>query len=318
MGSLIDFSTNLIEKLKPHAHEIFIGAGVATGVASTVEACIATRKLDKAVEPYKKKIEALHAEFENNLNSPEYKEGIKEAYKGLFVTVAKLYWKSAALTGTAVCLILKGTDISNNKIAGLTTSLLAYEEYVRRYRNRVAKVIGKEEERYLYNDIKTREVVETRKDSDGNVRHVVKKEKYRTNASTGMFERIFSPEYSVVAKADDMFFNKEFLKQTLAVLNDRGWLMSTQHNDAYITFNEVLTEFGFPKVPEGNLYGWRFAVSDKTPYKSRVIDIGLDDILLNNAANNARYSAIFLSFNVDPTPLVDVSITEVDKLAGDF
>ena len=304
----------LIKQAKNHAPEILLGAGLAVGVVSTIEACKASRKVDPILDEHKENVEKIK-NFYDDKQGENYKKAITKQYVDTGKKIIKLYGKSFTLGGLSVMSILSAFSIQDRRLqraesslASMTALCTAMGENFDSYRKRVANEVGDEKEKDLYFNRHTEEVIEVVKDENGNEVTVARKEKvYDGTENEMVFTRVFANAYTPFADDRDPFHNKIFLSGVQDTLNSLGKDRQKMFGVGVVTYNEILDRLGFPPVDYGYTMGVRFYESKlMNPYGDNQIDLGLGDVERNTEFINELTGSVFLSINVDRTPLTKI------------
>lgn len=142
-----------------------IYAGVAGLIVSGIYACKQTTKLEKIMQEHKNGVEMCQETANNDILKGEYNANdamndVKILNKRTAFKLVKLYSGPVILGTISVAGILWGTNKMSSKIATLTTGLVTLNKLLEEYRERVAKEVGKDKEKQLYNNTKTVEVVD--------------------------------------------------------------------------------------------------------------------------------------------------------------
>lgn len=294
-------------QLKKHSPEILLVGGIVTGGAALVAACRATTKLEAVLSQTKANVEQvrecaaageIRIQEENEIRTVEYteedsKKDLTIIYAKGCLNVAKLYTPAVVLGVVSLTCILASHGIIHKRNTALAAAYTAVDSSFKEYRQRVVDRFGKELDRELKYNIKTKEVEETVVQEDG-TETVVKKEvsliddpnlpstyaKYFDDLCTG-----YNP--------DDHESNLKFLKLQQKYATQR--LETVGH----LFLNEVYDMLGIPRTTAGAIVGW---VYDKeNPIGDNFVDFGIYDMYSANARNfvNGRDKVILLDFNVD-------------------
>jgi hypothetical protein len=275
-----------VQKQSP---QLMFGAGIATGLASTVMACRATLKLsdvlDKGQE-LKDKAEAIYDDGKN----PEYPE--KTYAKDLTVikvrtimNVSKLYAPAAGLAMISVGLLTGSHVTLNRRNASLTAAYASVDQAFQNYRLRVKEQFGEETDRDLRYGTRVDE--ETAETADGK-KKIVKHTRVG-DENPSQYARFFdelcpewkrNPEYNkIFLQAQQSYFNN--------MLNARG----------HVFLNEVYDALGLPRSKAGAVVGWL-----QNAKGDGYVDFGIFDNIANPNVKdfvNGREYSILLDFNVD-------------------
>lgn len=286
-------------QMKKHSPEILVGAGIVGVVASTVMACKATTKLDEVLEEPKEKIEKIHEFMEHPENVPEGKEYTEEdgkkdltiVYTQTAVKVARLYAPAVVLGAVSIAAIVSGHAILRKRNIALAAAYATLDKGFKEYRGRVIERFGKELDRELRYNIKSKEIEEVEVAPDGT--EVVKK-KTADVADPNMnsiYARFFDDGCTGWTK--DPEYNLMFLRDQQRYANDL--LKSRGH----IFLNEVYDMLGIQRTKAGACVGWIY--DEKNPIGDNFVDFGIYDLYKDKNRDfvNGYERTILLDFNVD-------------------
>lgn len=286
-------------QMKKHSPEILVGAGIVGVVASTVMACKATTKLDDVLEEPKEKIEKIHEFMEHPENVPEGKEYTEEdgkkdltiVYTQAAVKVAKLYAPAVVLGAVSIAAIVSGHTILRKRNVALAAAYATLDKGFKEYRGRVIERFGKELDRELRYNIKSKEIEEVEVAPDGT--EVVKK-KTADVADPNMnsiYARFFDDGCTGWTK--DPEYNLMFLRDQQRYANDL--LKSRGH----LFLNEVYDMLGIQRTKAGACVGWIY--DEKNPIGDNFVDFGIYDLYKDKNRDfvNGYERTILLDFNVD-------------------
>ena len=286
-------------QMKKHSPEILVGAGIVGVVASTVMACKATTKLDEVLEEPKEKIEKIHEFMEHPENVPEGKEYTEEdgkkdltiVYTQTAVKVARLYAPAVVLGAVSIAAIVSGHAILRKRNIALAAAYATLDKGFKEYRDRVIERFGKELDRELRYNIKSKEIEEVEVAPDGT--EVVKK-KTADVADPNMnsiYARFFDDGCTGWTK--DPEYNLMFLRDQQRYANDL--LKSRGH----IFLNEVYDMLGIQRTKAGACVGWIY--DEKNPIGDNFVDFGIYDLYKDKNRDfvNGYERTILLDFNVD-------------------
>ena len=297
------FHTGLFQ-LKKHSPEIMVVGGTIGMIVSAVMACKATTKVDAILDKTKEQVDGIHKVLETPELQKKYKEEYGEEYtveaskKDLAVVYAKTGVEFAKVYGPAVLLgaasvtsILCGHNILNKRHAALTAAYAVVDNGFKEYRGRVVDRFGKELDRELKYNIKSKEIEEEVTDEDGNVTKVKKTVEMATIDEKSEYDRFFMEGCTGWDKQAEYNLAYVMQRQHYAnqMLQERGHLF----------LNEVYDMFGFERTEAGNAVGW---VLDKNnPDVANHVDFGIHsyDDERKMAFVNGWERNILLNFNVD-------------------
>lgn len=282
-------------QIKKHSPEILVVAGVIGTVASAVLACKATTKLDGILEESQDNVDKIKNYIAEEGYSEEYTEedGKKDlaiVYVQSGLKVAKLYAPAVGLGLLSVTAILAGHNITRKRNVALAAAYTAVDNAFKDYRGRVVERFGKELDRELRYNLKTKEVEEVIQNEDG-TETVVKKNVTVMEDGPSQYAKFFDefcpgwtkdPDYNLMTLLDQQTYANKLLQQ-------RG----------HVFLNEVYDLIGIPRTPDGQVVGWVYNLDD--PNGDNHIDFGIYNI--NRPENrlfvNGYEKSILLDFNVD-------------------
>lgn len=292
-------------KLKKHSPEIMVAAGIVGVVTSAVMACKATTKVDSILDEKEKQLEPIHEAKEKLENGVELKcedgdlyteDDVKKdtaiVYMQTGIKFIKLYGPSVALGILSITSILVGHKVLRKRNLALAAAYTAIDKSFKDYRGRVVERFGKELDRELKYNIKSKEVEEIVVDEKTGEEKVVKKTIDVVDPSEySDYARFF--EDGCTGWSKDPEFNLMFLKNQQSYANDL--LKSRGH----LFLNEVYDLLGIPRTKAGNVVGWIY--DEEHPVGDNFVDFGIYDI--NKPKNrdfvNGYERTILLDFNVD-------------------
>ena len=323
MSNITRGFNKVLFSLKKHSPEIMVVAGVVGMTTSAVLACKATTKAGAILEETKETIHDLHlvaaaagvdndpdieytsedldrievlSEHEEvkNYTENDYKKDTTIVYAQTAGKFLKLYGPSIALGVASIACILAGHNITKKRNAALTAAYATVSTSFKEYRKRVVDRFGKELDKELKYNIKSKEVEETVTDKKGKEKTVKK--------TVDVIDVDDPNEYSEYARffepgsegwEDDAEYRLTFLKlqqnQANELLRSKG----------YLFLNEVYDMLGIPRTKAGQIVGW---VYDETnPESDNFVDFGIWDVTKPKARDfvNGYEQAILLDFNVD-------------------
>ena len=284
-------------KFKKHSPEILVVSGVVGVVASAVMACKATTKLDTVLSESKEQVEKIHGYVEENGYTEEYseqdsKKDLAIVYTQSALKVAKLYGPSVILGAVSIGSILGGHNMLRKRNIALATAYTALNTSFKDYRNRVIERFGKELDKELRFNIKSKEFEEKTVDSKG--KEKIEKKMVQV-AECG-------PQYSPYARFyddgclgwdKDPELNLMFLRRQQDAANER------LKNQGYLFLNDIYEMLGIPRSKAGQIVGWIY--DEKNPIGDNYVDFGIYDIHKekNRDFVNGYERTIILDFNVD-------------------
>lgn len=286
-------------QMRKHSPEILVGAGIVGVVASTVMACKATTKLDDVLEEPKEKIEKIHEFMEHPENVPEGKEYTEEdgkkdltiVYTQTAVKVARMYAPAVVLGAVSIAAIVGGHAILRKRNIALAAAYATLDKGFKEYRGRVIERFGKELDRELRYNIKSKEIEEVEVAADGTEVVTTKTGEVADPNLNSIYARFFDDGCTGWTK--DPEYNLMFLRDQQRYANDL--LKSRGH----IFLNEVYDMLGIQRTKAGACVGWIY--DEKNPVGDNFVDFGIYDLYKekNRDFVNGYERTILLDFNVD-------------------
>lgn len=300
--TLVKFGMKVLMGAKEASPEICLVAGVGAIAAGTFLMCKATLTLDDHLEQRDKELHRINDGIDDQ-TLPDYTEEVAKGdvtkVKTNFVLdVAKEYVPGALVMVGGITLLFLGHKILRDRNTALMGAYSALATAFAAYRKRVIEYDGKEQDiKYMYGDRTPGIVVAENEETGEETVTLVEKGNEEGYLLGSPYARIFDAEHSEVAAsfATDPHNDLKFtvLKHTQAMWNNK---LQTY---GFVFLNDVLASLGFPKVPEGQLVGWRL-LGNGDGY----IDFGIDNCYTNPECRdivdkNGFTRKIVLDFNVD-------------------
>ena len=283
-------------KIRKHSPEILLTVGVVGAVTSAVLACKATTKLHDILEEGKEGVNQLNDYVADHGYSEKYTEEDAKKDKLIMYTqtglkVAKLYAPSVALGALSIASILASHGIIHKRNVSLAAAYTTIDKGFKDYRNRVVERFGKELDRELKYDIKTKEVERTVTNEDGTETTVKETIQVASLNEPSEYARFF--DEWCIGWDKDPEYNLTYLKNVQRMAND------ALEAKGHLFLNEVYDMLGIPRSKAGNIVGWVYDRDDK--YADNYIDFGIYDVHNEQKRDfvNGRERSILLDFNVD-------------------
>lgn len=285
-------------KVKKHSPEILVITGVIGVVASAVMACKATTKISKISDEHKKQIDELHLALERGETKAGESYDVEDSKKDLTIIYAqtglkyvKLYAPSVVLGALSITAIISSNNILRKRNVALAAAYTAVDKSFKNYRNRVVERFGKEFDKELRYNIKSKEIEETVVDDDGKEKKIKKTVNVASVDEPSDYARFFD-EYCA-GWTKDSEYNLMFLKAQQAHANN---LLREQ---GYLYLNTVYDMIGIPKTKAGQVVGWVY--DESNPDIDNYVDFGIYDLYDENKRDfvNGRERSVLLDFNVD-------------------
>lgn len=258
--------------LKHHAPTILTGIGIVGVCGAGVMACKATLKLPETTDRIATDMQNLKEAKEGGqpiymdneqigvtepMDEKMYSRELCKVYGHAAWEMTKLYGPSIFLGASSIASILAGKKILDARCASALNAVHMTEQLFEKYRSRVREELGeKKDEEFRYG---IREVIEEqivtdkngnpKTDKNGVVKTATKKTKVIEQPDENDFHRLFAEE-STHEWDRDSEYNADFLIRRQNIHNQ------ILHSRGYITFNDILTDLGFPIMSWGWDYGY--------------------------------------------------------------
>lgn len=287
-------------KIKKHSPEILIVTGVVGVVTSTVLACKATTKVNDVISKGKEAINDVHdktADVEAGIiNAEDYTPEIQRkelalAYGRTGYELVKLYAPAVTIGVLSLTAIVSSNNILRKRNVALASAYAATEKLFKEYRGRVIDRFGKDIDRELRYNIKTREINEVTANEDGSESSQPKKVLVVDGPLHDEFSRFFDETCPNWVK--DANKNKYFILQVERFANEK------LKKQGFLFLNDVYEALGFDKIPAGQVIGWTYGKGN--PESEECVSFGIfDDVYTSQSkANfvNGYEKSILLDFN---------------------
>ena len=284
-------------QFKKHSPEIFLVAGIAGTVTSTVLACKATTKISKILEEKNNQVNDIHehvADETVDYTVEDSKKDLTIVYAQTGIKLAKLYAPAVAVGALSITSIVAGHRILNKRNVALAAAYAVVDKSFKDYRGRVVERFGEALDKELRYNIKAKEIEEVVVDENGN-QAIEKKTVYEiddipTHSEYARFFDEGSPDWQ-----KDSEYNLMFLRRQQDYAND---VLKTR---GHIFLNEVYDMLGIPRTQTGQIVGWVY--DEKNPNGDNYVDFGIYDLSdeRKRAFVNGFERNILLDFNVDGT-----------------
>lgn len=288
-------------KIKKHSPEILIVAGVIGVVTSAVMACKATTKVNDVIEKGKTEINDVHdkiADAEAGITdiavyTPEIqRKELTIAYAKTGYELVKLYAPAVTIGVLSLTAIISSNNILRKRNVALAAAYASTEKLFKDYRGRVVERFGKELDRELRYNLKTKEIEETTVNEDGSE---VTQKKTVTTADIpeyDEFTRIFDETCPCWKRNAES--NRYFLTQ------QERWANDKLKQEGHLFLNDVYEALGFDKTAAGQIVGWVY--DDRNPIGENYVSFGIFDeayVNRNSRFINGYEKSIILNFNHD-------------------
>lgn len=270
-------------KLNASSPTILVVAGVVGFGATAVMAAKASRKIDPILEEHDK---ARAAVEHTNHTQRERQKAVVHVYTATTVELAKLYGPTIFVGALSTASVLSGHHILKGRYVATMAAYSGLFDQFQLYRGRVAKAIGEEREKDLYEGA----MLEWQEDPDHKGEYKLTAnhlEKSKGNYLQPWFDEV-NPNWT-----RDPQINYFFLKSVQSHMNNRLEVFG------HVFLNEVYDALGMPRCREGAVLGW--IRGDKGSVGDGFVDFGF--MTSNNphavAFRKGVEKTVQLNFNVD-------------------
>lgn len=282
-------------QLKKHSPEIFMVAGIAGTVASTVLACKATTKVGKILEETKQTVDVIHTGVENgNIKGHEYteedsKKDLTIVYAQTGVKLVKLYAPAIALGTLSIASIVTGHKILKGRNLALAAAYTVVDKGFKEYRKNVVDRFGADIDKELRYNIKAKEIETEVVDEKG--KKTTKKEIVSTvDVGPSDYARFFDETADSWQK--DPEYNLMFLRR------QQEWANELLRSKGHLFLNEVYDMLGMQRTQAGQIVGWIY--DEKNPNGDNYVDFNIySGSERSRMFVNGYEKSILLDFNVD-------------------
>jgi len=290
--------------LKKHSPEILLVTGIVGGVTSAVMACKATTKVGAILEETKNQVEELRDFSENDelkqkylekygeeFTEQDHKKELAAVYAKTGLEFVKLYGPSIALGALSIGCIFTSHNIINKRYLASAAAYTAVDSAFKDYRKNVVERFGKELDKELKYNIKSKEIKEVIVNEDGTESTVTKTVPVANPGYVSEFTICFDETCDGWNR--DAELNKAFLTQT------QNWANDKLRSQGHLFLNEVFDMLGKDRTRAGNIVGWVYDPNGEN--SDGYVDFGIFDIHDEQKRNfvNGLEKSIWLDFNVD-------------------
>lgn len=281
-------------KMKKHAPEILVIAGVGGTIVTTVMACKATTKINEVLAENKEQIAKTknyveETGFSDKYTEKDYQKDLTVMYTQRGLKLFKLYAPAIAVGTISITAILAGHNVLKKRNVALAAAYEVVNKNFKDYRGRVIDRFGNELDRELRYNIRKEEVEKTVIDEKTGKERTVKEITEIADIDPSSEYAKFFDE-SCPGWTKDPEYNLMFLRNQQQYAND---LLESR---GYLFLNEVYEMLGIQRTRQGQVIGW---IYDKNVIDK--VDFGIYNIA--NPANrrfvNGYERSILLDFNVD-------------------
>ena len=290
---------NVKDATVEHSPTILTVAGTIGVVAGVVLACKATLKLEEILEETKSTLETIDDTLVTHPDKYSEEDAKKDKTVMYVRTAGKLisnYALPALLITASVGSLIGANHILTKRVkyhrereASLIAAYATLSEGVKKYRSRVAEVVGEEKERDLFEGNKEEIITVEEVDENGKKKKV--KKTVKVNNGDAIYSKLFD-ELNSRYWSKSEGFNRDFLIIAQNYFND---ILKAK---GHVLLNDVYDHLGFDKTLSGYTVGWMYDPSD--PSIDNYISFGVN---LNDENSRAFLSGhepnVWLTFNVD-------------------
>ena len=294
------FAHALKNGVKRRSPEILMAVGAVGVVATTVTACVQTRKLDEVLTEHENTMDRIRKLREESAKIGEPNDYGKEtvmAYTCTTFRVVKLYALPVTMGVASIACFFGAHRILKKRALALAAAYNALDVSFKQYRERVTERFGDEVERQIRHGITTKEVEETVVDENGN-ETVVKKVCDVSDGKESPYQRYFTRHNSNWDRSPDTV--KFFFMAEQQALNDllKHRAYTNPLGIGVVTFNEVLERLGFdiPMDGTGLRVGWIY--DKERPFGDNYIEFDIVPCMIPGEDGRLE-QAYSIDFNVD-------------------
>lgn len=284
-------------QLKKHSPEILIAAGIVGTVASTVLACRATTKVGDIINKTKEQAALINKGAENGqiegvpYSQEDAKKDLAITYAQTGLQIAKVYAPAVILGALSITSMLASHNILRKRNIALAAAYATVDGSFKEYRGRVIERFGKELDKELKYNIKSKEIEEVTTDEEGKEVVVKKTVQVAEPSKYTIYDRCFDETCPNWQK--DPEHNLYFLMQ------QQNWANDKLKRKGYLYLNEVYEALGFQQTKAGQVVGWIY--DEKNPVGDNYVDFGIHDLHDETKRNfvNGYERSIWITPNVD-------------------
>lgn len=285
---------------KRRSPEILMVVGTVGVVATTVTACVQTRKLDDILIEHeatmdrikKLRIESAKIEEPNN-----YGKETAMAYTATTARVARLYALPLTMGVASLFCFFGAHRILKKRALALAAAYNALDAGFKQYRSRVAERFGDEVEKQIRHGVTPKEIEETVTDENGKTQ-TIKRTVEVADGKTSPYQRYFTRSNPRWDNSPDSvyFMLKSEMEAMNSLLKSRAY--SNPMGVGIVTYNEVLErlKFQMPMDGSGLLVGWMYDANN--PLGDNYIDFDVKSCMLPGESGKLE-KAYSIDFNVD-------------------
>lgn len=290
--------------LKKHGPSIMVYAGAGGLVGAGVMACVKTTHLDEVKQAHKERVEEAQKQDEE-----VRRHELTKAYFKSAAEIAKLYLPSVLLGAASLASVLGGHNIIRKRGAAMAAAYASLDGAYRKYRERVAEMVGAEAENDIF--LSKKKVVRERKEvgEDGEIIRTEETiEVVDADADEKSEFTFFFEEGKTRAYEPDEGYNMFFLELQERLANDQ------LRANGFLLLNDVLQMLGFDRTKAGAVTGWVYDPKNADEYKAdNYVSFHIQPIYKEGVDGDEYVETIRLDFNVDGMVLEHASRTKALK-----
>jgi len=157
MGKMAEFCQDFwhnFHELKNNVEShtgVLTGVGIGIGLVGTIVACRATLKIANKAEEHKKLVDDTKANcVELGLDEKSTRKEVMKTYRHIGVDYVRAYWPAVGLLAVGYSLIFRAHCIEVARNEALMSAYIGLEQFLNKYRARVAERVGAEEEKEIF------------------------------------------------------------------------------------------------------------------------------------------------------------------------
>ena len=288
-------------KINKHSPEVFIFAGIAGVVTSTVLACKATLKAGEVIKEKNADAETVRKAINNPdlkdkdiwYTEEDMKRDLTRIYTQTGLKIVRLYAPSVVLGTLSIASILNGHNVLKKRNVALAAAYTVVDKSFKEYRKNVVERFGDEIDKELRYNIKKTQIEEKVVGKNGKEK-IQKKEVIEPG--------YLKPDYSDYAKVFDCgseYHRKDPEYNLMFLRRQQDYANEVLKAKGYLFLNDVYEMLGFPRTKAGQVVGWIY--DEKNPIGDNYVDFGIYNVKNEancNLINGYEYNVI-LDFNVD-------------------
>lgn len=282
-GAITRFANKTAFIVKKSAPQISAVAGAIGVTVAAVWACKQTIKADEVLVETKGKLDQIE-------DRKLQRKQVTRIYAETAYKLVKIYSGPMILGTISIAGMVAPVFKLKKEVVALTATCETINKAFDSYRKNVVTRFGEETDQELYYGGKFEEFKVTNIDENGKASVETKKVlvKDPSLVSSNPYAKIFDRCNALETYSDNPYYNKNFLLQVEAAMNDK------LRAQGYLFLNDVYEAIGFDKTGAGQVVGWIYDVKHEN--SDCYVDFGL--------RNNSESSESFMS-GLQPEVLLD-------------